>query len=133
MGDAADRDLRGAALIRRYLRAFLADGGELVAARVELFTLDLRELAIRVVLAVLAALLVAVLLLVAIGTGIAALLFAVGVEHGLAVMLAVSLTALVGAGGGWVLLRRLIDPSDPPFAATLAEFERDRETLRGSR
>ncbi len=116
--------------MRRYLRAFLADGSEFLAARVELFTLDLRELAARVILAALMALLTAVCLLVALGAGIAALLFAVGVEHGLAVTLAVAAVALLGAGGGWLALKRLIDPPEPPFAATVAEFERDRDALR---
>lgn len=133
MSGAADVDRRGVALIRRYLRAFLADGSELAAARVELFTLDLRELAIRVVLAVLVALSIAVCLLVALGAGIAALLFAVGVEHGLAVMLAVAVVGLAGAGAGWWTLKRLIDPADPPFSATLAEFGRDREARQEGR
>jgi uncharacterized membrane protein YqjE len=126
VADEADRDARGAALIRRYLRAFLADGSELVAARVELFTLELRELAIRVVFAALVALLIAVCLLVALGAGLAALLFAVGVEHGLAVTLAVVVAGLAGAGAGWLALKRLIDPPEPPFAATIAELRRDR-------
>lgn len=133
MAGEADRDPRGAALIRRYLRAFLADGSEIVAARVELFTLDLRELATRVILAALVGLLTAVCLLVALGAGVAALLFAVGVEHGLAVTLSVVAVALLGAAGGWVVLKRLIDPPEPPFAATVAEFERDRDALREPR
>lgn len=133
MAGEADRDPRGAALIRRYLRAFLADGSEIIAARVELFTLDLRELATRVILAALVGLLIAVCLLIALGAGIAALLFAVGVEHGLAVTLSVSAVALLGAVGGWLALKRLIDPPEPPFAATVAEFKRDRDAWRESR
>lgn len=133
MSDPSDPDRRGPALIRRYLRAFLADGSELVAARVELFTLDLRELATRVILAALVALLIAVCLLVALGAGIAALLFAFGVQHGLAVTLAVVAVGLLGAGAGALALRRLIDPPEPPFAATVAEFERDRDALREPR
>jgi uncharacterized membrane protein YqjE len=133
VADAADTNPRGAALIRRYLRAFLADGSELVAARVELLTLDLRELALRVVLAALVALLIAVCLLLALGAAFAALLFALGVEHGLALSLATLAAALLGAGLGWLALKRLIDPPEPPFAATVAELARDREAFREPR
>lgn len=133
MAEAEPVSPRGVVLIRRYLRAFLADGGELAAARVELFTLDLRELALRAVLSALVALLIAVLILVAIGAGFAALLFGFGVEHGLAISLAVFATALIGAAGGWFGLKRLIDPPVPPFAATVAELARDRDALRERR
>jgi uncharacterized membrane protein YqjE len=132
VSEAESLNPRGTVLIRRYLRAFLADGGELAAARVELFTLDLRELALRAVLAALVALLIAVLLLVAIGAGFASLLFAFGVEHGLAISLAVLAAALLGAAGGWFGLKRLIDPPVPPFAATVAELARDRDAFRES-
>jgi uncharacterized membrane protein YqjE len=110
-------------------------GGSVLAlaqARVELVAIELKEEADRhkrlLVLAGVAAVLLAMSLLLL--TFLVIMLF--WDSHRLTAMIVVTL-AYAGAGG-WAVLRfrQILNDSPPPFSATIAEFRKDLEMLRGS-
>ena len=103
----------------------------LVEARVELVSLELREEAERRKRLLILAVVAAVFLML----GLVALSFLVVVlfwdSHRLGAIAGVT---LVHSGvGAWAILRirEILRDSAPPFAATLAEFRRDLDMLRG--
>lgn len=117
------------ARIVHHARGFAADLAEMAGARFELLTLDAKEFAVRIVYAVIAAALLGALALIALAALLAAVLFAVGVEHGLTVSLVALALAIAAGIGVFVWLRSQFDPTPRFFAATLDEFKRDAASL----
>ena len=113
------------------LRALGADVVALARVRLELLAVELQEESRRqkrmLRLAVLAALLLAAGLL-----AVAVLVAVVFWDTHRVAALAAVCAAYLGAGG-WALARLLdvMRNAPPPFSATLAEFERDLEMLKG--
>lgn len=113
------------------LRALGADVVALARVRLELLAVELQEESRRqkrmLRLAVLAALLLAAGLL-----AVAVLVVVVFWDTHRVAALAAVCAAYLGAGG-WALARLLdvMRNAPPPFSATLAEFERDLEMLKG--
>jgi uncharacterized membrane protein YqjE len=116
------------------IAALRALGGtllELVGTRAELAVVELREEAERrremLVLALAGS--------VCLGIGLVlASLFVVVLfwdDHRLVALGGVTLVYFIAGGAAFLALRRKSRASPPPFEATLAEFERDRDILRG--
>ncbi len=118
--------------VKESLRELGADALALARVRIELLAVELEEASRRQKRMLWLAL--ASALFLAAGLLCAAVLVVVlfWETHRLAAIAAV--TAAYLAIGGWALvrLRDVVQNSPPPFGATIAEFERDVDILRGS-
>jgi uncharacterized membrane protein YqjE len=105
----------------------------LARTRFELLTVELQEEKVRLIDLLLRAALAAILILVALGTLTAGLVYLLLPLSPLAAFGAPTL--LYGGAATWLLLnlRRELKHGPKPFAGTLAEFEKDRACFRTER
>jgi uncharacterized membrane protein YqjE len=103
----------------------------LLQTRLELFAVELQEEKIRLIDLL-------IWITVAISFGVAAIVLAIVTlalllweKFGFAGLVALNLVTLLAAVGLVVLVRRKIVHGAGPFSATVAEFQKDAETLRG--
>ena len=117
--------------VKEALGALGADLAALARVRLELIAVELKEASQRqkrmLQFAVVAALFLAAGLL-ALGVLVAVLFWD---THRVAALVAVCVAYLGVGGWAYFRLRDLAENGAPPFAATIAEFERDLEMLRG--
>jgi len=105
----------------------------LARTRFELLTVELQQEKVRLIELLLRAALVAILVLLALGTLTAGLIYLLWPWSPLAAFLGPTL--LYGGGASWLLLglRRELQQGPKPFAGTLAELEKDRACFRSER
>ena len=108
-------------------RALLASVLGLARTRLELLSVELQELLARLVLLTVGAVAAILLGALALGFGAVALVLAVAPEHRVAVSAGLALAFLAAAAFiAWQVRR---EAKARPFAASLAELERDAEAL----
>jgi uncharacterized membrane protein YqjE len=99
----------------------------LARTRLELLSVEMQEVLARLVLLMIGAVAAILLGALALGFGAAALVMAVDPEHRVAVSVGLALAFLAAAAFiGWQVRR---EAKARPFAASLAELERDAEAL----
>jgi uncharacterized membrane protein YqjE len=117
--------------VKEALGTLGADLAALARVRLELFAIELKEASQRqkrmLQLAVVAALFLAAGLL-AVGVLVAVLFWD---TYRVAALVAVCLAYLGIGGWAFLRLRDMVANGEPPFAATIAEFERDLDMLKG--
>lgn len=114
------------------LRQFVSTAFSIVHTRLKLAGVELEEEIQRMIGAAVMALVMLLLVALALAVGTFAIAFAVAPEYRIATMIAIALLYLVGAVGIGLRLRSIFTLRPPIFEATLAELEKDGETLARS-
>ncbi|MBV8030310.1 MAG: phage holin family protein [Betaproteobacteria bacterium] len=111
-------------------RNLLASAAGLLRTRLELLGIELQEELARLATALIGAVVLSVLLLLGLAFAAVALLLAVGEAHRLAVAIGAAAFFLGSAGIGALIVRRATAAPGRLFGASLAELERDCESLK---
>ena len=110
-------------------RALMSTAGSLLHTRIALAGIELEEEVQRLIGAVALALIVLILVILALVVGTFTVILAVPPEHRVATMAGITLLYVVIAGFLVVRLKGIFTNRPPILGATLAELEKDRETL----